>query len=179
MPPTPDVGSSRLVRPARLDDAPGMARVHIACWREAYAHLLSDALLTAQERQLDGRTAMWRRVIDRGAGPVVAEVDGLVVGLAVAHDHAVRPGPVQRPDDEHRPAELELRLLYLLAAHHGSGLGQGLLDAVTGDRPCFLWVAQDNPRARAFYARNGFHPDGASHVETGWEDLREVRLVRA
>lgn len=72
-----------------------------------------------------------------------------------------------------------LRLLYLLAAHHGSGLGQGLLDTVTGDRPCFLWVAEDNPPARAFHTRNGFHLDGASHVETEWEGLREVRLVRA
>jgi len=39
-------------------------------------------------------------------------------------------------------------------------------------------MAQDNPRARAFYARNGFTPDGARKVEPSWEDLTEVRLVR-
>lgn len=40
------------------------------------------------------------------------------------------------------------------------------------------WTAEDNPRARAFYARNGFTPDGARKVEPSWEDLAEVRLVR-
>jgi hypothetical protein len=33
-----------------------------------------------------------------------------------------------------------------------------LLDAAVGSAPAFLWVAVDNPRAHAFYARNGPEP---------------------
>ena len=73
---------------------------------------------------------------------------------------------------------VELTTLYLRAARHGSGLGQELLDAVLGDRPASLWVAEDNPRARRFYARNGFAPDGARQTLALWEGLVEVRLVR-
>lgn len=155
-----------------------MAHVVVASWRQTYVHLVSECLLVDQEQKVVERTAMWQRAIDDGVEPFVAEVEGQVVGLSVAHDHATRLGPVHRPDDEQRPTRLELRILYLLAEYHGSGLGQGLLDAAIGERACFLWVAEDNPRARAFYARNGFGPDGARYVETEWEDLVEVRLVR-
>jgi len=99
---------------------------------------------------------------------VVAEVAGTVVGFAQAV-----PG---RDDPPVRP--LELAVLYLRAAQHGSGLGQALLDAVIGDRPASLWVAEANPRARRFYERNGFRPDGTRAVVESWEGIAEVRLVR-
>ncbi|MCS6582511.1 GNAT family N-acetyltransferase [Curtobacterium citreum] len=53
---------------------------------------------------------------------------------------------------------------------------QALLDTVLADRPASLWVAADNPRAHAFYRRNGFTPDGA---ESAFGPIpRTVRLVR-
>jgi ribosomal protein S18 acetylase RimI-like enzyme len=154
------------VRSARPSDAAALAAVHVACWRETYAHLLSAAFLAAIDTGEKAR--MWRRALERGPGRVhVAEADGEVVGLV-----AVRAGGPEAP------RELELALLYLRAAHHGSGLGQALLDAAVGARPAFVWVAEDNPRARAFYLRNGFRPDSARQVVEQWEDMAEVRLVR-
>lgn len=47
-----------------------------------------------------------------------------------------------------------------------------------GDGPAQLWVARDNPRAYAFYRRNGFRPDGAEQVMPEAEGFVEVRLVR-
>jgi 2-(1,2-epoxy-1,2-dihydrophenyl)acetyl-CoA isomerase len=38
-------------------------------------------------------------------------------------------------------------------------------------------VFEQNPRARAFYARHGFVPDGARATDD-WTGLPEVRLVR-
>ena len=95
-------------------------------------------------------------------------MDGEVVGFAQAVPSRDEP-PVR--------AE-ELATLYLRADHHGGGLGQALLDAVLADRPASLWVAEANPRARRFYERNGFTPDGAREVVADWEGLVEVRLVR-
>ena len=42
-----------------------------------------------------------------------------------------------------------------------------------------MWVPATNPRAHAFYRRNGFAPDGHERVEEVLgELLHEVRLVR-
>lgn len=64
------------------------------------------------------------------------------------------------PTDHDNPPSTQLRMLYVLRRHHGSGAGQALLDAVVGSEPCQLWVARENPRAHRFYRRNGFVPDG-------------------
>ena len=39
------VGSSLIVRPARVQDIAQMARVHVRCWQETYRGLMPDAVL--------------------------------------------------------------------------------------------------------------------------------------
>jgi hypothetical protein len=41
--------------------------------------------------------------------------------------------------------------------------------------PISLWTSEGSAQARAFYARHGFHPDGAT--EAG-HHVPQVRLVR-
>ena len=156
------------VRPATPDDAAGIGPCHLACWRETYAGLLSPAFFAS--RTTERFAANWARMLadPATAAVTVAEVDGEVVGFAQA---------VPSRDDPPVRAE-ELATLYLRAAHHGSGLGQALLDAVLGDRPASLWVAEENPRARRFYERNGFTPDDAREVIESWEGRPEIRMVR-
>lgn len=63
-----------------------------------------------------------------------------------------------------------------LPAHHGTGLGAALLDAVVrADGTASLWVADPNPRAQAFYRKHRFDFDGAGRVESG---VRELRMAR-
>jgi GNAT superfamily N-acetyltransferase len=112
--------------------------------------------------------AGWRRAIERGSTIAVTEVDGEIRGFATSG----------RPSGDDAPRDLELWLIYQLASMHGTGSGQALLDNVIGDRPAFLWVAEFNPRARAFYRRNGFEPDGGRKVTAEWENLAEIRMVR-
>jgi predicted GNAT family N-acyltransferase len=38
-----------------------------------------------------------------------------------------------------------------------------------------LWVADPNPRAQAFYRKQGFAADGAERVDEG---VREIRMIR-
>lgn len=160
--------ASVTVRPAVPADAEAIATVHVRAWQEAYAHLLPAAFLAALDPS--DRLERWRRIIDDPTVTVrVAEVDAAVVGWATAG-----PG---READAVRPLELEG--IYVLAAAHGSGAGQGLLDAVLGDRPAFLWVAEHNPRAEAFYRRNGFRRDGSvKHEPIGPHTVTAVRMVR-
>ncbi len=155
------------VRAARVEDIKAMARVHVASWQETYRGLVPDAVLddpgfpAARERQwlitlTDQRWAAHRTAVAEHRGPLV--------GLAMA-------GP---SDDE--PDLMHLYVLYLLAAHHGSGAGTDLLHAVIDpDKATTLWVAERNPRAQAFYRKHGFTLDGGSKVEGGVLDLRMVR----
>ncbi|MGO2359488.1 MAG: GNAT family N-acetyltransferase [Brachybacterium tyrofermentans] len=44
--------------------------------------------------------------------------------------------------------------------------------------PASVWVAEDNPRARRFYEKLGFTPDGATQVEEQLANIRDLRMVR-
>ena len=162
------MGEALIVRPARDADADAIAAVHVRAWQEAYAHLLPADFLAGLD--VAARAARWRAIVAEPEVDVfVAAVDGVLVGWASAG-----PG---RGDAPVRDRELEG--IYVLAAHHGSGAGQALLDAVVGDAPAFLWVAERNPRAEAFYRRNGFRRDGAAkHEPVGPHGIDAVRMVR-
>jgi ribosomal protein S18 acetylase RimI-like enzyme len=155
------------IRAAVPADADALAELHTRTWREAYGHLIVDPAHPAYD--VERRRTMWHGMLaadpPRSAPHVAVAQDGTLVGFA---DAATSPA-----DDSPRP--LELTMIYALEAVHGSGVGQALLDTVIADRPAFLWVAADNPRARAFYRRNGFEPDGATGT---FGPIDTVRLVR-
>jgi len=158
--------SEIVVRPATPEDAAGMARVHVQSWQETYRGLESDEVLDAPDF-VERRERMWDRTLadPERTRAAVAEADGEVVGIALA-------GPAEGDDP---PRDWQLYVLYLLKEHHGSGAGQKLLDAVLGDRASVLWVADPNPRAQAFYRRNGFLPDGHSEPFGAGREMRMVR----
>ncbi|MDR7084866.1 GNAT superfamily N-acetyltransferase [Arthrobacter ginsengisoli] len=156
------------VRKAVVADAAGIAQVHIQAWRESYVHLLPAAVLAGLQRR--PRETRWRETIAAGASDVWVACAGTdIVGWASAG-----PG---RDDDGPRPRELQG--IYVLASHYGSGAGQLLLDAAIGNGGAHLWIAEDNPRAFAFYLRNGFVPDGATAThELAGTPVRILRMVR-
>lgn len=154
------------IRPAVLPDARGIAEVHVLAWQETYNHLapVEDlARLKVEQREL-----RWRELlVDQTTHAWVAIVDDRIVGFAgTSRGHG-------------SPCDLELESIYVLGEQHGTGIGQELLDAAIGTDPAYLWVAADNPRARAFYERNEFLADGEedTHSIVGTAVLA-VRLVR-
>lgn len=157
------------IRPASEADADGFAAVHLQGWVEAYSHLLSPDFFAGRDPAV--MAERWRATFgapDPAVEYLVADVDGDIVGIASA-GHG-------RGDDPPRPDELYM--IYVLAAHYGTGVGQALLDSALDTLPAFLWVAEDNPRAHAFYRRNGFALDGARDTIEKWENMAEVRMVR-
>lgn len=142
-----------------------MARVVTASWRETYRGLMPDAVLDdpgLENRRIEFWTAILTEQRFADHRSAVAVADGRVVGAALS-------APPASGDAE--PKRI-LRVLYLLAVHHGSGAGARLLDAVVRpDEPARLWVADPNPRAQAFYRRHGFRAVGADVHETGMREL--------
>ena len=163
------------IREATAADARAVGLMHLAAWREAYGALLPGDVFP------DDAEARWIRrwqgnLAQHDADVVlrIAERDGAVVGLATA-------GPGRANDTAGPPVRArEVWALYVLASEYGSGLAARLLEAVLPrDVPAELWVFEANPRARAFYVKQGFAPDGGRHVfgpELGGQ--AEIRMVR-
>jgi hypothetical protein len=89
----------------------------------------------------------------------------------------VATGSAEPSRDEDAPTAWELFAINVLAAAHGTGLADLMMADLVGDRPTSLWVLDGNQRARAFYARYGFVPHGATkeHEPSGRVKLRLVR----
>ena len=70
-----------MVRPATLEDAPGIADVHVATWRTTYRGLLPDDFLASLSEE--HYTERWRRVIGEGSSRVfVVDAPEGVAGFA-------------------------------------------------------------------------------------------------
>lgn len=129
--------------------------------------MVPDHVLDAFD--LDRRAAKWERIARDHRGRIlVAESGAEIVGFT-------QYGP---PRDEPAVAQRELSAMYVRAGCYGTGLAHALIRAVLEpDRSCSLWVFERNPRARAFYAKYGFVPDGASRAER-FATATEIRMIR-
>ena len=146
------------VRPARVDDAAAIADAHTRAWQAAYEHVFGAENLATIDSER--RRRWWERCVREGLETVlVAEKDGRVVAFASL-------GPAR--DDSARG---ELYAIYALPEAWGSGAGPALLEAGVealrggGYREAILWVLDDNPRARRFYEREGWTPDGGTKTD--------------
>ena len=79
----------------------------------------------------------------------------------------------------------ELVSLYLLPRCAGKGIGKALMDAAAaglksmGFSRMFLWVLEDNYRARRFYEKAGFRlGPGILNDEICGKALRELQYVK-
>lgn len=108
---------------------------------------------------------------------LVAEVDGVAAAFAQAR----RKTPPACVDG---PAPIELHRFYVDRAWHGRGVAAVLmaasLDAVRamGGRTVWLSVWERNPRAQAFYVKQGFSQVGTADFWVGPDRQTDHILVR-
>lgn len=158
-------GVSVVVREPVAADAEALAALHVATWRETYGHLLPGDFFG--DEVLARRRRMWTRILAEPRPEHVVRVvesDGTLIGLAMSG--------ISGDGMPH------LYMLYVVADHHGTGIGQRLFEAVIPPGAAVLWVAKENPRAIAFYRRNGFDFDGAEQADPGTPGIVEARMVR-
>jgi GNAT superfamily N-acetyltransferase len=144
------------VRPARLEDASAIARIHVLSWQSAYRGLLPEAFL----HQLDiaRRTEQWQDWLQamphKQEEAWVIEASGQPVGFACC-------GLIR---GSFEPFDSEIYAIYLLPEKQGQGLGRVLFSACRqaldqrGLRRHLVWVLRDNQPARHFYAAQGGSP---------------------
>jgi GNAT superfamily N-acetyltransferase len=92
-------------------------------------------------------------------------------------------GPA-RDDDLDADRVGEIRAMYADPSAWSTGVGSALMRASMdhlrgcGQVDVTLWVLEDNLRARAFYERWGFRPDGARQVVELGRAVPEIRYYR-
>ena len=159
------------IRPVRPeDDRYAISRVYEESWRQAYRGIVPQAYLDSIP---PGR---WAPFIDTpGMDSLVAVEGGEIVGTACCC-----PARLARMSGWG-----EIVSLYLLPPFQGRGYGRALLLAAVdalesmGSRDVFLWVLEQNLRARRFYEQMGFCPSGEYLDDViGGAALREVQYRR-
>ncbi|HWS50761.1 MAG TPA: GNAT family N-acetyltransferase [Microbacterium sp.] len=176
-----------VIRWATIDDAAGVAAVHVETWRVAYRGLIEQQVLDAL--RADERTARWENWITRslareateGHGGVshrllVAERDDRIIGWATF-------GAGRDEGESHRG---ELAGLYAHPSVWSQGTGHALIRRVEeelraeGRQNAYLWVLRGNDRAIRFYERHGWMSDGTEKVADagGATNLPELRHAR-
>ena len=168
------------VRPAEVDDAAAIAKVHVASWRTTYRGLLPDAFLASLNES--SNADRWRRTLAAASDTVyVAENADGIVGFASGGKE--RAGEVGYSG--------ELYAIYVLRAVQGHGHGRRLVQAVVGGLrelglpDMIVWVLRDNAPARGFYERLGgvyvreqpitIGSTALKEVSYGWRPLESVR----
>lgn len=130
------------LRPARANDAPAIADIWYAGWRDGHLGNIPDELLTVRTDE-----SFRVRAAQRIGDTVVAAVDGAVAGfIMVVGD--------------------EVEQVYVDRRHRGTGVAATLLAeaerlvAAGGYDKAWLAVVAGNTRARRFYERSGWVDEG-------------------
>lgn len=151
------------------DDFNAISCIYASSWRAAYKDIVP-------REYLDGLSdTHWSDTLSSCSwDSFVAVIDGKYVGTT-----SVSPAR-----DEAMSGWGEIISIYLLPEYIGKGLGKRLLDTAVSELTkmgcvkIYLWVLEDNIKARIFYEKNGFmaSPDKIL-INVGGRDLTEIRYI--
>lgn len=166
------------IRNGQPHDAARLAEIRTVSWQAAYRGILAETFLdglTVSDR-LDWWRARLARVPPRWS-VLVAEDQRVVKGYATT-------GHCQDRDRQRTEAG-ELYAMYVDPRYWSRGFGRDLLAGAEerlradGFSDASLWVFGANQRARRFYERGGWVPDGTrKKMVIGAEAVPAVRYVR-
>lgn len=170
---TADV-SARLAWP---DDAPSIARVQLAAWRDMYADLLTPEVLDSLDAD---------EVADRWSDSLIKPPDARMRVLVALDRADVRGFTLVHPSfdpDADQVTDGEVGEFVVDPEHrregHGSRLLQAAMDTLAADRFTRVrwWVASTDDALRDFVTSSGWEADGA-HRELQDDAGHTVKQVR-
>ena len=139
------------IRAARDSDAPELARLHVACWKETYVGLVPRSEIAA--RDFEVRFLQWQDQLVAGLSRIV-----ICPGFGFA-----QMGPRRDLSLQKSGWPEELYCLFLRISAQRRGLGLALMQAVTGYAPfTALVLARNNTACRLYEAAGGAQIDRRS-----------------
>ena len=162
-----------IVREAKLDDATGIAKVHVHTWQNAYLGLIPDLYL--QGLRVEQRTSAWRKIIENSLPPMhtlVAELEGEIIGFI----------GIGARQDAGRECQGEVFAIYVRPEIQGRGIGSALMREglrtlkKENFHSAVLWVLDGNLLTRSWYESRGWKTDGETKIDRREEfELTEIR----
>jgi ribosomal protein S18 acetylase RimI-like enzyme len=149
-----------------------MATVHVRSWKGAYAGLIPQSYLDALRPE--DRVGMWAETLTTSHWPRT----GAIVLLGPSESGGADEGPITgfasfsatRDEDADGATVGEILTFYLDPTTFGSGGADLVMSAAlvalraAAFTTATLWVLETNARARRFYERRGWQPDGATKL---------------
>lgn len=168
------------IRYAVESDAEALGKLVVDTWRETYGGIFPEDFFEnfTYEKQISRAKAILSGTASISRPAIAIKATGEPVGYAFS-------GPNRNASIAY---ESELHTLYVLADHHGQGIGKRLFGFVVhgeikrGSSSIFTWVVATNP-TRAFYAKIGgtdlgmvqkraFGSKNVEEVALGWSDIK-------
>ncbi len=152
------------------DNFSEIADIYVSSWKVAYQGIIPQDYLDA----LEG--SPWVQLLSQGVHDSYVVIDdGRYIGTSC----------IGGARDQAMAGWGEIFSFYLLPEYFGAGyaypLLQSVLQALTkaGYSNIYLWVLEDNMRARSFYEKNGFNSNGdTTTLNIGGKELKELRYVK-
>lgn len=165
------------IREANINDAEGIANVHVKAWQSAYREIMPNDYLDSLS--VNEKTKIWQKSLSEHSLGInlVIEKNKEIIGFCVF-------GPA-RDDDQKNCNVGELVALNILPKYWRNGYGTEMVNYVLsqsdlkGWQALYLWVIKQNKKAIAIYEANGFIREGAEKLNdklTGYE-LQEIRYI--
>lgn len=158
----------RKLRPE--DDRNALSRIYEESWRFAYNGIIP-------QDYLDG--------IPKGQWAASADKPNISTLIVTENGGMIGTSSFCPSRFEDMEGWGEVVSIYLLPDFMGKGYGKRLFEEVLreleemGFRDIFLWVLEENTKAREFYERQGFVPNGKYLDDNiGGKPLREIMYVR-
>jgi ribosomal protein S18 acetylase RimI-like enzyme len=168
------------IRKATLNDAAGIAKVHVDSWRSTYRGIVSDDFLSSLS--YENREERWKNFMSNNEEQqylFVAEEEGKIVGFA--------SGGLNRTDVNDYIGELFA--LYILEEYQRRGIGRALFNQMvkhflsSNIKSMIVQVLEANA-ARNFYEAMGGEYIKTSYIEIGgkqhklmiygWKELKVI-----
>lgn len=160
-----------VIRKAEVEDAPGIAEVHVESWKSAYKGIISNDYLNSLK--MEDRLSLWVNNLStaKDDAPVFVALneEGNIVGFASFG--------VERENGKEK--EAELYAIYLLNESKGKRLGthlfySGVLELIKhGFESVRVWALAENPSIK-FYEKFGPRKDEIKTIQIGNAYYEEI-----
>lgn len=151
----------------QTDDRYAISRIYEESWKFAYRNIIPQSYLDSIP------AGQWASRLD------AAEMNSLVM---IENNSFIGTSSYCKSRFSDFSGFGEIVSIYLLPDYIGKGYGKTLLGAVIGEleklgyRDIFLWVLEDNVRARKFYEKSGFiQSTEYLNDNIGGKKLREIQ----
>lgn len=168
------------IRAAKIEDAEGIAKVHVDVWRTTYKGIMSDKVLDGLS--YEQRSRVRREHLEKNdpqfCNFVAEDSEKGIIGFAIG-------GPVREGNPSY---DGELYAIYLFREFHGQGIGKKLFLAVSewlferGHKSMLIWVLKDNPTRKFYESMGGIELNSKvieigsplDEISYGWTDLSSL-----